>query len=104
LVRALSEFFVELEALDAHSSGMNMNACALPHSIQDRGDGAVLVTVREATHRLAIGRSTLYLLIAAGELEVIHIGRAVRVPVDSITAFIARRRSPERSAPARGDR
>jgi excisionase family DNA binding protein len=52
-----------------------------------------LLTVPEAARRLAIGRSTAYVLIGAGELEVIHIGRAARVPDDSVDALIARKRA-----------
>ncbi len=40
---------------------------------------------------LAIGRTTLYELIAAGQLKTVHIGRAVRVPVAELDAFVARR-------------
>jgi len=57
---------------------------------------ALLLTVPEAARRLAIGRSTAYLLIAAAELEVIHIGRAVRVPAEAVEAFVTRRRASMR--------
>jgi excisionase family DNA binding protein len=52
-----------------------------------------LLTIPQAARRLAIGRSTAYLLIGAGELEVVHLGRAVRVPADAVDDFIARRRA-----------
>lgn len=52
----------------------------------------VLVTIPAAAKALSIGRSTAYELIAAGELEVVHIGRAVRVPVDAIAAYVERLR------------
>jgi excisionase family DNA binding protein len=40
----------------------------------------------------------MYELIAAGELETVHIGRAVRVPVDAVEGFVARLRSGEQTA------
>jgi excisionase family DNA binding protein len=51
----------------------------------------LLVTIPEAARMLAIGRSTLYELIAARQLTTIHIGRATRITVEEIQAFIARR-------------
>ncbi len=54
--------------------------------------GPLLLTVREAAALLSIGRSTLYELIAEREIEVVHIGRSVRVPQASLHAFVARRR------------
>jgi len=40
----------------------------------------------------------MYELIAAGQLETVHIGRAVRVPVEAVEEFVARLRSGERAA------
>jgi hypothetical protein len=45
-------------------------------------------TSPQRARRLAIGRSALYFLIGAGDLHVIHIGRAVRVPTDAIDASL----------------
>ena len=50
-------------------------------------------SIPEAARRLAIAGSTAYRLIAEGELEVIHIGLAVRVPADAVDSFVARRRA-----------
>lgn len=50
----------------------------------------LLLTVRETARALGIGRSTVYELIHAGELEVIHIGRSCRVPVAVIEAYVER--------------
>ena len=73
---------------------METNLHRSAHPIEDGGgEPAVLLTIPQAAHRLAVGRSTLYLLIDAGELEVIHIGRAVRVPADAVDEFVARRRA-----------
>jgi excisionase family DNA binding protein len=48
-----------------------------------------LLTVDQAAARLAIGRSKLYLLLAACELPVVRIGRAVRIPSSAVDQFIA---------------
>jgi excisionase family DNA binding protein len=44
-------------------------------------DGVLLLTIVEAARVLAIGRTTMYELVGAGEIDVVHIGRAVRVPM-----------------------
>ena len=65
---------------------------------RDRRDSEshVLITIPEAARRLSIGRSTAYELIAAGRLEVVHVGRSARVPVDALDNLVedlrARRR------------
>jgi excisionase family DNA binding protein len=58
----------------------------------------VAVRIREAAAMLGIGRSTLYLCIAAGEIETIKVGRSTLVPVDSVKAFVASRRTRAPSA------
>ena len=63
-----------------------------------RSDPVLLVSIQEAGRALGIRRSKMYELIAAGELETVHIGRAVRVPVDAIVEFVARLRSGEQTA------
>jgi excisionase family DNA binding protein len=49
-----------------------------------------LLTVPEGARFLALGRSKLYELIAAGELPVVRIGRAVRLPRAGLEAWVAR--------------
>ncbi len=49
-----------------------------------------LVTVADAARLLGIGRSTVYELITAGELHLVHIRRSARVSVEAIDAFVAR--------------
>lgn len=56
----------------------------------------LLLKIPEAAELLAIGRSTVYELIALGQLETVHIGRSVRVTVASIEAFVDRERSGSR--------
>lgn len=67
-------------------------------SATNETNAPVLITVPEAARRLAIGRTLTYELIASNELPAVRIGRAIRVPADAIDAFIARRRSDDRSA------
>ena len=47
-----------------------------------------LLTVKEAGRILAVSRSSVYELIAAGRLETVHIGRSVRVPLDAVVSYI----------------
>ena len=47
-----------------------------------------LLTISEAAARLRIGRSTAYELIACGDLEVVHIGRSARVPVEAVDDLV----------------
>lgn len=55
------------------------------------GSGALLALSR-VTGVLWLGRSKAYELITAGELEVVHIGRCARVPLDSVEAYVERLR------------
>lgn len=52
--------------------------------------GPMLLTVSDAARVLAISRSKMYQLVTTRELEVVHIGRLVRVPLSSLHRFIAR--------------
>jgi excisionase family DNA binding protein len=58
-----------------------------------REELVLLLSIQEAGRALGIRRSKMYELIAAGELETVHIGRAVRVPVDAIQDFVRRLRA-----------
>ena len=53
----------------------------------------LLLSIREAALVLGIGRSTLYELIVADEIEVVHIGRSARVPVAALHEFVDRCRT-----------
>jgi excisionase family DNA binding protein len=53
---------------------------------------AVLLTVRDAAERLGCGRTFVYELISAGELETVKLGRLRRVPVAALDAFVERLR------------
>ncbi|MGH8992631.1 MAG: helix-turn-helix domain-containing protein [Acidimicrobiia bacterium] len=52
----------------------------------------LLLSVEEVARALGIGRSKTYELIAAGQLEAVHIGRAARVPVAAVEDFVERLR------------
>jgi excisionase family DNA binding protein len=53
----------------------------------------ILLTIPEAARMLSIGRTLTYELIAAGELEVVHINSAARVPPDAVHGFVERHRA-----------
>jgi excisionase family DNA binding protein len=53
----------------------------------------LLVTVTQAAELLGVSRSTAYELIATHQLEVVHIGRAARVPVDAVRSYVDRLRA-----------
>ncbi|WP_186402516.1 helix-turn-helix domain-containing protein [Sphingopyxis sp. P1IMeth2] len=51
------------------------------------------VRIPLAAQMLGIGKSTLYEMIAAGEIETVKIGRCTLVPTDSLRSFLTRRRN-----------
>jgi excisionase family DNA binding protein len=53
---------------------------------------ALLLTVSEAAERLGCGRTFVYELISAGELETVKLGRLRRVPVAALDALVERLR------------
>lgn len=55
-----------------------------------RTDGQLLVTPEEAARRLSIGRTTVYELMASGEIHSVSIGRCRRVPVSELCSYVAR--------------
>jgi excisionase family DNA binding protein len=82
------------------------------------GELVLLLSIEDAGKALGVGRSTVYELIGSGDLELVHIGRSARVPVEAVQAFVARlrrqadsrggsetaRRSGETAVPAPGHR
>jgi excisionase family DNA binding protein len=56
-------------------------------------DEKLLLTVVEAAHRLGIGRTLMYELLAAGRIESVHVGRLRKVPVEELARFVARCRN-----------
>ena len=53
-------------------------------------DDQLLVTPEEAARRLSVGRTTIYGLMANGELQSVNIGRSRRVPVSSLSLFVSK--------------
>lgn len=62
----------------------------------------LLLTMRQVADRLAIGRSTVYELVARGDLEVVHAGRGARVPVGALKTLIQSRRKSASASPPYG--
>jgi excisionase family DNA binding protein len=56
-----------------------------------KGD-KLLLSVREAAEIIAVGRSTMYELLRAGEVESVRIGRCRRVPHSALVAYVERLR------------
>lgn len=61
-------------------------------ALADRGGEPIAIRVRQAAVLLGIGRSTLYLYIASGELEVIKVCSATLMPMASLKAFVEARK------------
>lgn len=49
----------------------------------------LVLTIEEAAERLGIGRTLMYALVSAGEVESVRIGRLRRVPVDALDTYVA---------------
>lgn len=61
----------------------------------------ILLTPERAAEQLDIGRTTVYGLMASGELASVKIGRSRRIPADALVAYVDRLRdtaSPASSA------
>ena len=54
----------------------------------------IAMRVPEACRYLGIGRSTLYVLIGEGEIEVIKMGSSTLVLTESLRSLVERRRHP----------
>jgi excisionase family DNA binding protein len=53
-------------------------------------DLVALLTVEEAAQRLSIGRTTMYALLKAGQINSVRIGRLRRIPAEALTAYTDR--------------
>lgn len=54
----------------------------------DKASPPLLVTVNEAADILGLGRTTIYERVNRGELQPVHIGRALRFPVAELERFV----------------
>ncbi len=50
----------------------------------------LLLTIVEAANLLGVGRTTLYELLARGELQAVRIGRSRRVPRQAVDDYVNR--------------
>jgi excisionase family DNA binding protein len=48
----------------------------------------MLLTVEAAAVRLSIGRTSMFALIKAGEVESVKVGHLRRVPADALTRYV----------------
>lgn len=70
--------------------------------VQARTDTApdptlVALTVEEAARRLSVGRTTMYALLASGEVPSVTIGRLRRIPAEALNDYVATRAQAARS-------
>jgi excisionase family DNA binding protein len=63
-------------------------ATASPQRRTNDATRPLLVTVRQAAEILSLSRSSIYLLMDAGKLTPIRIGRSVRFSVDHLEGFV----------------
>lgn len=62
-------------------------------TVADEGEGTmrpITVRIREACRITGIGRSKLYELIQAGDIQTIKVGAITLIPVASIDRFLSR--------------
>lgn len=77
-----------------HPTRSGLETLDPPHaSAVDVTDELRLITIAEAADRLDLSRSKLYLLIADGELPTVRIGRARRISLADLRAFVERHRT-----------
>ena len=57
-----------------------------------------LLTVEEAARRLSIGRTTMYALLKASQINSVRIGRLRRIPAEALTSYTARLVAEQRAA------
>ncbi|MEC3995312.1 helix-turn-helix domain-containing protein [Actinacidiphila sp. DG2A-62] len=60
----------------------------------------VALTVEEAARRLSVGRTTMYALLASGEIPSVTVGRLRRIPAEALNQYVAARTQPARSTVA----
>ena len=53
--------------------------------------GKLLLRAREVANSTALGLSTVYLMMASGELPTVRMGRAIRVPAAALHQWIENR-------------
>jgi excisionase family DNA binding protein len=56
-----------------------------------------LLTPKDVARRLAVGRTTVFMLLRSGELASVKIGRSRRIPTSAVDEFIHRHLGDRRS-------
>ncbi|MEV7776814.1 helix-turn-helix domain-containing protein [Kitasatospora sp. NPDC088351] len=88
----MSETSLELARV-AHALGTTEQV--LLRLIADQSSAAdptlVALTVEEAARRLGVGRTTMYALVASGEVPAVTIGRLRRVPAEALKEYVTAR-------------
>lgn len=59
-----------------------------PEPLAKSDDPRMLLTVKDVEAALQLGRTRAYELVRSGELPVIRIGRAVRIPRDALRRWV----------------
>ena len=54
----------------------------------------LLLRAEEVQKALSLGRSTIYQMMASGELPIVRIGRSVRVPADALRDWVEHQATP----------
>jgi len=72
----------------------NAHAFSEPAAPRAAAQLKLVLTVEEAAKRLGIGRSLMYALVKAGDVESVTIGRLRRIPADALTTYVASLRRP----------
>jgi excisionase family DNA binding protein len=49
-----------------------------------------LLTVEQAAERLSIGRTSMFALLKAGDIESVKVGRLRRIPADALDRYVSR--------------
>jgi hypothetical protein len=80
------------KARDAQTAHLNAHTPRAPDPL--------LYRVSDAVQATGLCRAKIYQLIAAGELQTLHFGRAIRITALSLRELIARRLEPPRQPPA----
>lgn len=51
-------------------------------------EARIVLTVEEAAELLGVGRTLMYALVAAGDVESVRIGRLRRIPRDALVVYV----------------
>ncbi len=66
--------------------------------VSERNTAMELLKIEEAARRLQLSESMLRRMTRQHEIDVVRIGRAVRIPADALQQWVDRHREPAREA------